>query len=324
MNANGAGNTQLAQLSLRITDPDVSLPFYIEKLGMTLLAKGADGDETRYFLGFVHPDHEVTKHDSDPSAWQIRSYLELIHDGHGPAPDVRKQPDIDEGYWKIALSVSELDIARARLVKNGVDVDAPRQVGDIAYLCHFSDPDGYCIELIQHDFLQNHQSAPEDFSYALGSRPTFSLITYRVKDVDASLRFYTEFLGMRLLSVQPVPAREFTLYFLGCTHEDPPHADLEHVGNREWLWQRPYSMVELQHLWGTEARNGFAYRSGPESGFESISFATRDLSALLDLATQQKRATSIVENDSMLRAKTATVFDPDGYSVRLIDKAVSS
>jgi catechol 2,3-dioxygenase-like lactoylglutathione lyase family enzyme len=135
------------------------------------------------------------------------------------------------------------------------------------------------------------------------------------------LRFYTELLGMRLLSVQPVPAREFTLYFLACTDEVPPHADVEHVGNREWLWQRPYSILELQHIWGTEERNDFAYRTGAESGFESISFATRNLSALLDVATQQERTIDIVEQDSILRTKTATVLDPDGYAVRLINKA---
>ncbi|MBT5218809.1 MAG: hypothetical protein HOM16_04905, partial [Woeseia sp.] len=319
-----SGITQLAQLSLQISNPDVSLPFYTEKLGMTLLAERADGNETRYFLGFVQPGHQMTKHDFDPSAWQTRSYLELVHKRHDPELDVRKQPDVNEGYWKIALSVSELDIAHARLIKNGVEVDSPRQVGDIAYLCHFSDPDGYCIELIQHDFLQNHQSIPEDVSYALGSRPTFSLITYRVKDVEASLRFYTEFLGLRLLSVQPVPTREFTLYFLACTEEAPPHVNLEHVGNREWLWQRPYTIVELQHIWGTEKRNDFAYRTGAESGFESISFATRDLSALQDLAAQQNMTISVVESDSTLRATTATVVDPDGYSVRLIDKAAES
>ena len=58
---------------------------------------------------------------------------------------------------------------------------------------------------------------------------------------------------MKLLSIQPVKRYNFTLYFLAFTEEDPPILeDLEAVENREWLWQRPYSTLELQHRWGTE------------------------------------------------------------------------
>ena len=31
------------------------------------------------------------------------------------------------------------------------------------------------------------------------------------------------------------------------TSDDPPHPeDLNSVGNREWLWQRPYTTLEIQ------------------------------------------------------------------------------
>ncbi len=53
---------------------------------------------------------------------------------------------------------------------------------------------------------------------------------------------------MSLLSVQPVSEYGFTLYFLAHTDEQPPNPDLEAVENRPWLWQRPYTMLELQHL----------------------------------------------------------------------------
>lgn len=321
MAANGFDSIQLAQHTLRIADPEVSLHFYRSQLGMTLLAQKDDGDATHYFLGFVEPGMDVDAIESDPTQWQPRCFLELVHNANSPAADIRQQPDSGEGYWKFALSVAELDVAHNRLIANGVAVDTPRQVGDIAYLCHFSDPDGYCIELIQHDFLQNHRPVAEDFNYALGSRPTFSLITYRVKDADVSLHFYTELLGMRLLSVQKVEARGFTLYFLACTDERPPHSDVEHVGNREWLWQRPYSMVELQHVWGTEEQERFAYRCGPESGFEGVSFATRNFAAYLELARKWDKRVEIREQDPILQTNTATVLDPDGYSIRLIEKA---
>lgn len=312
MISTGSGDIQIAQHTLRISNAAVSLPFYQDKLGMTLLAQRSNGDDRHYFLGFIAPGETLTASESDPAQWQSRSFLELVHSEAGPELDVRIQPDNGEGYWKIAISISELDIAHDRLMANGVEVDTPRQIGDIAYLCHFNDPDGYCIELIQHDFLQNHQPAAEDPAYALGSRPTFSLITYRVKDAEASLRFYTERLGMRLLSVQAVEQRGFTLYFLACTDEDPPHADLAHVDNREWLWQRPYSMVELQHVWGTEETTDFSYRVGPDTGFVGISFATQNI--------QKFSEAEAMDVDPVLETSTFTVFDPDGYAIRLIEK----
>ena len=44
-------------------------------------------------------------------------------------------------------------------------------------LCHFEDPDGYCIELIQHRMLDNHRARPANENYALGTETSFSLVT---------------------------------------------------------------------------------------------------------------------------------------------------
>eukprot|EP00438_Fugacium_kawagutii_P006511 Skav209104 [mRNA] locus=scaffold179:131723:132052:+ [translate_table: standard] len=72
-------------------------------------------------------------------------------------------------------------------------------------------------------------------------------ITTRITDAQRSLEFYQKVLKMKLLSVQPVEPHRFTLYFLAYTEENPPKSDLEAVENREWLWQRPYTTLELQH-----------------------------------------------------------------------------
>ena len=53
---------------------------------------------------------------------------------------------------------------------------------------------------------------------------------------------------MKLLSIQDISAFGFSLYFLAFTSETPPvPSELESVGNREWLWQRPYTTLEIQH-----------------------------------------------------------------------------
>ena len=74
-------------------------------------------------------------------------------------------------------------------------------------------------------------------------------ITTRITDPKRSLEFYQKVLRMKLMSIQPVTPYRFTLYFLAYTEEDPPNSDLEAVENREWLWQRPYTTLELQHRW---------------------------------------------------------------------------
>ncbi len=314
---------QLAQHNLRISDPETSLAFYQDIIGMTLLAKRVHGSKTHYFLGFVEPGSEIAGVQVDLSQWQASCFLVLVHDPECLAADVRKQPDSGEGYWKISISVKDLDVARSRLIANSVEPDAARQVGDIAYLCHFDDPDGYCIELIQHDFLKNHKPEPVNSIYRLGTHPSFLLITYRVKDPLTSLKFYTELLGMRLLSRQVVEAKGFTLYFLACTEESPPLSDVEHVDNREWLWQRPYAIVELQHVWGTEADKDFAYRVGSESGFDGVSFEMNYMDDLLEEIKYQAHNVEICKKDAILQVKTATIIDPDGFSIRLIDRSSS-
>ena len=53
---------------------------------------------------------------------------------------------------------------------------------------------------------------------------------------------------MKLLSIQDISAYGFSLYFLAFTAETPPvPSGLESVENREWLWQRPYTTLEIQH-----------------------------------------------------------------------------
>lgn len=321
MPSSNSDDLQIAQHTLRISDPEIGLPFYQAKFGMTLLAQRVHGAATHSYLGFLDPGHPATRAEPNLAQWQECSLLELVYDPEQKPPDIRKQPDSSEGYWKIAISVPDVDVARKRLVSNGVDVDTPRQIPDIAYLCHCNDPDDYCIELIQHDFLHNHTLQKQNSAYALGTRPTFSLITYRVKDADVSLKFYSDVLGMRLLSRQVVESRGFTLYFLACTDEDPPHADIEHVGNREWLWKRPYTMIELQHVWGTENRDDFAYRVGPETGFAGVSFATKNIDDLCNSIGRQGYKIDVGAIDPILQVRTATATDPDGYSLRFIDKA---
>jgi lactoylglutathione lyase len=147
-------------------------------------------------------------------------------------------------------------------IEAGVQVSRAAQFLDIGYLCHLHDADGHGIELLQHDFAENFRARETDNRDVLGSRPTLAHVTLRVRDPQRSLRFYCDALGMNLISRQIVKSYKFTLYFLSAAIERAPSVDIDSAADREWLWRRPYTVLELQHVWGTENAE-FAYDVSP-------------------------------------------------------------
>lgn len=261
----------LQKHSLYISNPKASCDFYINKLGMSLLKKFSENEKEYYHLSF----------DTSPNSKE--AFLELIFDKDNKETIFPKNKESLEGYWKIALSIKDVDIARENLLKKGIEVSPAFQVPNVAYLCHFYDPDGYCLELIQHKFQKNHIKEEENKTYALGNKAVFSLITYRVKDINKSLDFYTKELGLKLLSKMNVQQRGFNLYFLALTEDILPNEeDIEAIENREWLWQREYTIIELQHILEFENDKDFKYEVGKSTGFNKITFISDKKKSLKD------------------------------------------
>ena len=190
-----------------------------------------------------------------------------------PPKYYKPQPSSDI-YWKIGLSLADVDTAYSKLLRQDVEVTSPRQFRDIGYMCHFNDPFGFLLELLQHDFQSNFSServqASLEPNLALGQRAHIGQITLRVSDINRSLQFYQSTLGMKLLSIQSIP-NMFNLYFLACTDERPPSDDVKAVEIREWLWKRPYTTLELQHYPGTDRKYNTADLNH-ESGFTALAF----------------------------------------------------
>ena len=172
-------------------------------------------------------------------------------------------------YWKMGLTVADVDLARERLIGNGIEVSDPCQFGDIGYLCHLEDPDGYCIELLQQRFARNFVRGPADEGYPLGGEAMIGQVSINMSDIDKDLAFLQIPLGLRLLSRQVVPGRGFTLYFLADTDDVLPIPDVDAVDNREWLWQRPYTVLELRS-WDDAERQRPSHTPENALGFRSI------------------------------------------------------
>ena len=118
----------------------------------------------------------------------------------------------------------------------------------------------------------------------------------RVGDLERSIAFYTEVLGMRLLRRKDYPGGEFTLAFLGYGEE----ADT--------------TVLELTHNWGTDS-----YDLG--DGFGHIAVGVPDAAAACEEI--RRRGGNVVRDAGLMKHGTtviAFVEDPDGYKIELIER----
>ena len=222
---------ELVELTLDIADPDRSLPFYTDVLGMEVCSRSGSptAGESVWVLGFGKG-----------------AILKLRYRSDERFREADYAPTDNDLYWKIGITLADVDLARERLIASRIEVSEPCQFHDIGYLCHLEDPDGYCIELLQHRFARNFVRRPSNDGYPLGGEAMIGQVSINVSDIDRELAFYRDQLGLQLLSRQVVPGRGFTLYFLADTDDILPESDVDAVENREWLWQRPYTVLELR------------------------------------------------------------------------------
>lgn len=118
----------------------------------------------------------------------------------------------------------------------------------------------------------------------------------RVGDLERSLAFYTEVLGMRLLRRQDYPDGRFTLAFVGFQPESEG------------------AVLELTHNWDTSK-----YELG--TGYGHVALEVDD--AYAACAEIRARGGKVVREAGPMKHGTtviAFVEDPDGYKVELIQR----
>mmetsp|Transcript_25704 Transcript_25704/g.43066 ORF Transcript_25704/g.43066 Transcript_25704/m.43066 type:complete len:294 (-) Transcript_25704:16-897(-) len=203
-------------------------------------------------------------------------------------------------YWKIGFSSHDVnqaveDVNRLKLLPN--EVGKASQFENVGWLTHFVDPAGYIVEILGTTFETSEEQRKSLIANAKQqSTPApapaingIGQITLRVSDKARALAFYTDVLGMKLICVESVSKYGFFLFFLAYTEESPPKEDLEHVDNREWCYQRPYTTLELQWNCSSEGLTALSGANLPpdQAGFDSFTiFASRSLRAKLGEACE--------------------------------------
>jgi lactoylglutathione lyase len=116
----------------------------------------------------------------------------------------------------------------------------------------------------------------------------------RVGDLDRSIAFYRDVLGMQLKSRQDYPGGEFTLAFLGFENDS--------------------AEIELTYNWGRDR-----YELGDAYGH--IALAVDDAAAACD-RVRARGGRVVREAGPMKHGRTVIAFveDPDGYKIEFIER----
>ncbi|KAH0450950.1 hypothetical protein IEQ34_021642 [Dendrobium chrysotoxum] len=121
-------------------------------------------------------------------------------------------------------------------------------------------------------------------------------VVYRVGDLDKTIKFYTECLGMKLLRKRDIPEERYTNAFLGYGPEDS------------------HFVVELTYNYGVEK-----YDIG--TGFGHFGVAVEDVAKTVDLI-KAKGGKVTREPGPVKGGKSIIAFieDPDGYKFELLER----
>jgi lactoylglutathione lyase len=118
----------------------------------------------------------------------------------------------------------------------------------------------------------------------------------RVGDLERSIKFYTEVLGMKILRREEYPDGRFTLAFVGYGDE------------------HDHTVLELTHNWDTSSYdlgNAFGHVAiEVEDAYQACEQATQAGGKVVREAGPMKHGTVVI----------AFIEDPDGYKIEFIQK----
>jgi len=297
---------------LRVKDPEASLKFYRDLMGMTLVNR-LDQPEANFSLYFLAYDTEEHK----GKHWTARpGILELTHNYGTEKDETFKYHNGNSeprGFGHVCLSVDNIEACCNRLEAAGVKFQKKLSDGRQKDIAFALDPDNYWVELISQKLKFPPGTLKEDETDTKNYRFNHTMI--RVKDPKASLQFYQEVLGMKIVRTSVHESAKFTLYFLAYLKEDAPKEEggVNPISDRE-------SILELTHNWGTESDPDFkGYHNGNSEpkGFGHICISVDNVEAACKSFEEKNVKWQKKLTDGRMKT-VAFVLDPDNYWVEVI------
>jgi lactoylglutathione lyase len=314
------GRPTWQQAMLRISDPEKSIPFYTDVMGMTVIDT-LDFPQWNFKLFFLTTLPEGEKYDLIPGTKEAHDYmwsiegtaLELTYnygtekddfEGYHPGNEEK------DGFGHIAFNTDDVYAACEKLEDAGVTFKKKPDEGRMKGLAFAHDPDGYWVEIVKRK--SEAGKIPNYFN--------FSQTMLRIKDPKKSIPFY-EAMGMKL--VMSADLGDFSLYYLASNVDDD--FDLESLSTAEAMEKVGKlfgPVLELTHNHGTEDDDDFKHYSGNEEGrqgFGHIGFLVDDVYKACDGIREMGYGFK-KEPDGGSMKGLAFAWDPDGYPVEIIHR----
>ena len=161
-NASPTDGFVMNQTMLRVRDPKVSVAFYQDVLGMTLLDRyDFEGMQfSLYFMGYLAPGESIPSDKGERAQWVFGrpALIELTHNW-GTESDAafagyHNGNSDPRGFGHIGISVPDVDAACARFERHGVEFVKRPDDGKMKGIAFIKDPDGYWIEILSPQGLK--------------------------------------------------------------------------------------------------------------------------------------------------------------------------
>ncbi|KAI9790134.1 MAG: Lactoylglutathione lyase [Piccolia ochrophora] len=317
---------------IRVKDPQRSIKYY-EFLGMKLIDKleNPDAKFDLYFLAFDSP--KATSHGNKRS--DREGILELTHN-YGTESDpnykvANGNAEPGKGFGHTCVSVDNIQAACQRIEDAGYKFQKRLMDGRMRNIAFALDPDSYWVEIIGQKPVEETETVKET---DVGTY-RFNHTMIRVKDIDKTLDFYKNVMGMTLMRTVENKDSGFNLYFLAYPHgQSVPQSSKSGVN--------PLSscegLLELTWNYGTEKDPNFKYHNGNEEpqGFGHIckhypyitggtitdsirsqGVSVDNLDAACSRFEEKKVSWKKRLTDGRMK-NIAFVLDPDGYWIEVI------
>jgi len=144
------------QTMLRVRDPETSIDFYRDVLGMVLLDQYAFETMkfTLYFMGYLEDNEKIPQDVSARARWIFgrSALIELTHnwgtESDGDFEGYHDGNTAPQGFGHIGISVPDVYAACERFEALGIEFVKHPDDGKMKGLAFIKDPDGYWIEIL--------------------------------------------------------------------------------------------------------------------------------------------------------------------------------